>query len=75
MAQKFVTELKRTHYCGQLTGKNAEQKVVLMGWVDTRRDHGNLVFIDLRDREGIVQVVLDPNKTPVYGRCILTQKC
>lgn len=62
MAQKFVTELKRTHYCGQLSGTHAEQKVVLMGWVDTRRDHGNLVFIDLRDREGIVQVVLDPNK-------------
>ncbi len=62
MAQKFVTELKRTHYCGHLSSKNADQKVVLMGWVDTRRDHGNLVFIDLRDREGIVQVVLDPNK-------------
>jgi aspartyl-tRNA synthetase len=62
MSQKFVTELKRTHYCGQLSSKNADQKVVLMGWVDTRRDHGNLIFIDLRDREGFVQVVLDPNK-------------
>ncbi len=58
---KFVTQLKRTHYCGHLSSRHADQKVVLMGWVDTRRDHGNLVFIDLRDREGLVQVVLDPN--------------
>jgi aspartyl-tRNA synthetase len=60
---KFVKQLKRTNYCGELTSKNAGQKVVIMGWVDSRRDHGNLVFIDLRDREGIIQVVLDPNKT------------
>lgn len=59
---KFVKELKRTHYCGSLGVSQAGQKVVLMGWVDVRRDHGSLVFIDLRDREGIVQVVLDPNK-------------
>jgi aspartyl-tRNA synthetase len=59
---KFVKELKRTNYCGQLTQSNVGQKVVLMGWVDVRRDHGSLVFIDLRDREGIVQVVLDPNR-------------
>jgi aspartyl-tRNA synthetase len=59
---KFISELKRTHYCGQVTKAMAGQKVVLTGWVDSRRDHGNLVFIDLRDREGIVQVVLDPNK-------------
>lgn len=59
---KFVKEAKRTHYCGQLNSSLKGQKVILMGWVDTRRDHGNLVFIDLRDREGIVQVVLDPNQ-------------
>lgn len=59
---KFVLNIKRTHYCGQLNKSNANQKVVLMGWVNTRRDHGSLVFIDLRDREGLVQVVLDPKK-------------
>ncbi len=60
---KFVSQLKRSEYCGKLSSANVGQKVVLMGWVDVRRDHGSLVFIDLRDREGIVQVVLDPNKT------------
>lgn len=59
---KFVKELKRTDYNGNLTAQHVGNKVVLMGWVNTRRDHGSLVFIDLRDREGLVQVVLDPNK-------------
>ena len=59
---KFVKELKRTHYCGHLNSTHVGQKVVLMGWVNTRRDHGSLIFIDMRDREGILQVVLDPNK-------------
>ena len=56
MNEKF----KRDHHCGQLTKQDAGQEVALCGWVATRRDHGGLIFIDLRDRSGVVQVVIDP---------------
>ena len=56
MNEKF----KRDHHCGQLTKQEAGQEVALCGWVATRRDHGGLIFIDLRDRSGVVQVVIDP---------------
>ena len=60
MAQ-FITDTKRTHRCGELTAANIGQKAVLFGWVHTRRDHGGAVFIDMRDRTGMTQVVFDPS--------------
>ncbi|EGR0107683.1 aspartate--tRNA ligase [Vibrio vulnificus] len=57
----------RTHYCGHLNKSLAGQTVELCGWVNRRRDLGGLIFIDMRDREGIVQVVVDPDMADAYA--------
>jgi len=52
--------LKRTQHCGEITEKHLEQKVCINGWVNSRRDHGGVIFVDLRDRSGLLQLVIDP---------------
>ena len=57
----------RTHYCGLVTAEQLAQPVTLAGWVHRRRDHGGVIFIDLRDREGIAQVVCDPDRASMFA--------
>ena len=57
----------RSHYCGQVTEDLLGKPVVLCGWVHRRRDHGGVIFIDLRDREGLVQVVIDPDTEEAFA--------
>jgi aspartyl-tRNA synthetase len=58
----------RTHYCGALNTAHIQQTVVICGWVHRRRDHGGVIFLDMRDRDGIAQVVIDPDTAESFAR-------
>ena len=58
----------RTQYCGQVTESFIDQTVTVAGWVHRRRDHGGVIFIDLRDREGLVQIVVNPDTAEIFGK-------
>lgn len=57
----------RTHYCGQINTQHIDQEIVLCGWAHRRRDHGGVIFIDLRDREGLAQIVCNPEQSAMFA--------
>jgi aspartyl-tRNA synthetase len=60
---ELLGKWERTDYCGNLSTKDLNREVIIMGWVQSHRDHGGVIFIDLRDREGLIQVVFNPEKS------------
>ena len=60
--------MMRSHYCGQVTESLIGETVDVCGWVHRRRDHGGVIFIDLRDREGLLQVVFDPDTAEIFAQ-------
>lgn len=60
--------MMRSHYCGQLNESLDGQEVTLCGWVHRRRDHGGVIFLDVRDREGLAQVVFDPDRAETFAK-------
>ncbi|MHB8494414.1 MAG: aspartate--tRNA ligase [Casimicrobiaceae bacterium] len=59
--------MKRTDYCGRIDRRYLDQTITVMGWVHRRRDHGGVIFVDLRDREGLVQIVFNPDRAQSFG--------
>ena len=57
----------RSHYCGLVDETLIDHDVALCGWADTRRDHGGVIFIDLRDHEGVAQIVIEPDNAPAFA--------
>ena len=57
----------RTHYCGEITETLIDETVTFCGWIHRRRDHGGVIFLDVRDREGLVQVVFDPDTVEAFN--------
>src|ERR1043166_4792640 len=72
VALDFLGDLRRSHTCGQLRASDAGSRVLLMGWVHRRRDLGGVIFIHLRDREGVAQAVFHTDSDPaVHGKAEL----
>src|SRR5206468_12318325 len=65
--QREVNKFMRSEYCGLVSRAHLGQTVNLFGWVHRRRDHGGVIFIDMRDREGLVQIVCDPDRADTFA--------